>query len=848
MGNTPVIKNNEIHNNISSYKDFVIFCQNNISYEGFYGKYKYIVHAKDKCSAYDITQIIKLLKRSYHGDAPHKMFAEHISRVIVEICINSTQDLFKFSEVFAEYQQIYDIQNRQNYPTIFFQFNVDVKDSKFEIIHLHNPILFCKKNSDDCGGFIINIRNGDLERIKPYVISVIDEKLVIKCNGQTVNTIIQKGKESIGFGKLPPTFYIKNEDDLSFLQQPLDIKIWDKIKDFNNIINAETFKSFEYDRLQAAQVQRFWPYLRVCQKFLFEDFDDNLSERYTYWRQRVFLSSQFSKFVSMMPFLSLLLFAYYDGFYRDNLLAAAKEYYQTNKLKDEDILTVFQSGQTREKYDIYKKHKETDDIKNLVQTPDDKDNILHQTVVSEIFECVSITEGLLQIIENACLHAGGGLLSMRIYSRAKKSISKEFQKQDHVDYLNNKYSEKYFEYCNSGGKKNDYYLEVCLSDLSDKSIPDKFCENYTTGVDDSDNEELMKVCELLTKNRKYIDLKYFFAPTNSQRSIKKTFYNSMLENIVHHYGLDIFNTILTARNGIFSVCGYTEVYDNLEDVFGKVFAADKHSVENISQDFRTEFLKIIEKVENGSIAKVRTGILKNEHLEGTTYNILLPLSHAIDTVKTNREGVSMLQDYKLSSTFEAVYVDSAKVVAGISKTRSITQRRSNVEKICQNIIKEVGGIDKQNQVLCLDILHQIDGGGQRDCDFFEEIIKGVLLFVLKSGTQLAKTISKQDNPEIILPVAITNLSPFQFIEAARLIATYYTKEWEQSDVNLPAVQFQFYLKSVDIGKEIIFAGKDVAEVCDNITKSAMTNGSMTSEIITILQILQDVVTREQCNE
>ena len=242
-----------------------------------------------------------------------------------------------------------NIFNNEKYKNKYILLNVDVSENGFDLNKLHNNLLICCKYQKYCKGFIINIV-GDISRIKPYVQNIIAKNIFVICNSM----LIEPDLASVG--KLPPAIFF-NSKDLSFFKSPLSYDLWELVSG-EEPINTKTF-SDDYEK-------RYWTYLRMCQKFLFEEFDDNASAEYTKLRKEAFSNEKFFKeYIQKMPFLALCIFSIYDNFYRNNLLKQAKKYYGKKVLKIEDLLLSEQRNQSWNDYEKYCSNKDNYDIKNL---------------------------------------------------------------------------------------------------------------------------------------------------------------------------------------------------------------------------------------------------------------------------------------------------------------------------------------------------------------------------------------------------------------------------------------------------------------------------------------------------
>lgn len=723
----------------------------------------------------------------------------------------------------------------------------------FDPLLLHNFVAIYSKFSDYFKKYYLRIYSNNTEKSSEGNLFTIAtyfaafEQSTIFYNNKIVSFKTSK------FGALPPIMYV-NDNILRLLQKPLPIELW------NNIQNND-----DLDKIKLNQYKIILPYLKVCQRYLFKEFAGNLSKEYTELRMIAFRSKQFKKYVDSMPFLALLIFSMYDSFFRNDLLYNAKIYYEDTKLIKSDLLLQEQYKQEFKKYKKYIDNKETADIKNLISEYDkiSKNVIIHSTVISEIFECISIAEGLLQILENAVLHAGGGSLSLRIYNRSKGIRNGKPKEAEHIEYLNDVYNESYFSFINSVNK-TDYFLEVQVSDLSDKSIPLKFIDNYTSdiyldggGEIERKNREKVKKLIESAKNG-LIDLKYFFNPEDKQLDVKREFFTLLSENLVFHYGLEIFTNILTSRKGIFAVCGYKDSYDNLNDVFQEYINEFVESIRELSKRF-PNFNKHINYEDIKKI--VRDKITQNADMNGTTYRVLLPLNHiAASSTNAVSNEIGAQIDFAEANKYETVVISREHILNGIKKADTVYDKRKNIKNVAKCIrdyisekLKTNSKTDNTSYLLCINF-------NNVDNTYFEEIIKGIALFILDKNDEHKDEAKGANNSEyLVIPVAIINLTSFQLIEAARILAIYYGNS---NITNLEFSRFQFYLKTkwhetedsadkminIPNYKELIFSGENLAKVKENLIKTAMSNGAMSSELAVLDQMLGGMIKRGIQNE
>ena len=749
------------------------------------------------------------------------------------------------------------IKCNEMYNETILRFDVELLDVSSSLPLLHDYIMLCNKFKHSYRGIILNITSkstqsiDDKHRVKAYISVTINNNFYVIFNNELLINDISS------IGKLPPAIYVTkdNPKELAFLKRPLSREIWTKIiqRSLDNDetiipINSTTFRDDVKNTDEYTTAKKYWPLLRMCQKYLFDSFSSNESIVYTQLRSQLYSSSEFyDRYVSKMPFLSVCVFALYDQFFRDDLLQKYKEKTGIRELYVEDFLLSKQQKQRWDRYEQYEKVKDLLDIKNLLLDVNTDSLVIHKTVESEIFEAIMITEAILQILENAVFHAGGGLLSMRIYSQALGLKNRSPRHPIHVKYLKETYGLDYLNYL-----KTNFFLEVYISDLSNMSIPEKFIENHCDEkVVISDEREAIR--DLLISNKSKINLNYFFNPTDDQTKIKSNFYKMSVDNVVHHYGLDIFNSILTSRNGIFSVVGYGDSYDNLDDVFNGIYKPLYLSISNSEElsmsifNFLDYDLNQLNDEKKKRVNKIRNNLQKNKELQGTCYRVLLPLNHLpTSSFSYPQNEIIFSEDIGLMNLGEdiPIIIDKNTILNHkylrlhnpLDDQYTIKHKEENI-----NIIADIISIyyddlfPLSNKCLCLNLY---EGDCEMDVDiYFEEIVKGLLLFALRESTKKYNT-AKQ------LPIAIVNLSAFHLIEGARIIATYYAKNDLSEQFNV-FKKIPIYLKSIEIGKELVFEGNNVLEITEKLIKTAMTNGTMYNELTTIIDIFNKMQSNKQ---
>ena len=162
--------------------------------------------------------------------------------------------------------------------------------------------------------------------------------------------------------------------------------------------------------------------------------------------------------------------------------------------------------------------------------------------------CVDFAQGIEQAVENAFFHAGvneeEGCAAFNIRIRKSQDI----------------------EYYNRNEDKVDYFIEIYVTDLlydSEKyiGIVGKFIENAKKRYENLDekNKQEWKVQELNPKEWKETDIKLDDMFRGGDPGSIYSKYLSRQENVAYHYGLQIFNNVVSSNSGYLGVWS-KEVY------------------------------------------------------------------------------------------------------------------------------------------------------------------------------------------------------------------------------------------------------------------------------------------------
>ncbi len=468
----------------------------------------------------------------------------------IEIRIEKNRDYDKF------WDEYIDCNNELKEEYRHGKINFIVKFNKSEDVDeqlLFNYYLIANKYKD-VAEFILYVyldenreeNNPALFKLSHYGFLQQSNSRIVYSNGKIENFL----KKTIrGVKRQVPVVCI-NFDSLHFLRTGIDEEKWKRIKE-GNIINIETGDG----QLENVIYKQCW-------RLLFE----NIETGNTYLsklRKELYECDEFFELIKGIPILSLLIFAMSDYAFREDAVGKYKSEIKNItgqsivNLKNEDFLYELQNIQKREYFEVNRMTaKAAYDNKTIWSSY--KNKKIHPFVIKEMYEAIIIAEGIIQLLENIVFHAGKqgndgeGLLS--IYVRNFENDKKIFEK---------KYP-KYIEYCNRERINSKYLVEVIIADLSGTNIPQKFMVNNLQFINDNKNEIDKRIKELGGNESipEEISLSSFFRPTTEESIFWSAFF-SFPDKVINHYGLQIFDSIISTKGGLVEVESGSSMYSSI---------------------------------------------------------------------------------------------------------------------------------------------------------------------------------------------------------------------------------------------------------------------------------------------
>lgn len=196
-----------------------------------------------------------------------------------------------------------------------------------------------------------------------------------------------------------------------------------------------------------------------------------------------------------------------------------------------------------------------------------KDNIEDslENIEQEIFDARDMAEGLLQILENI-YHSEyhKGYFCFRIHNNAPDRSEA---------YLKKEYSE-YMESVSESNSLFTNYLEMKVADFSHKTIPVQFYESFTQRLMEAESAERETYGKIQKEVEKITVASFYDETTEFWKQ-----YNALSDNVIHHYGIQIFQSLVACYQGYFQVCSRSmekpipekEYYSTLKGMEKSVF-------------------------------------------------------------------------------------------------------------------------------------------------------------------------------------------------------------------------------------------------------------------------------------
>lgn len=503
---------------------------------------------------------------------------------------------------------------------------------------------------------------------------------------------------------------------------------------------------------------------------------EGIKHLYSKKRIEYFQSENFHRIIHDLPILALFIFSIY------------------NRTKGCDAI---KDWKEQERLETGKKsiHMHLEDINEIFPAEDE--------IIADIFNAWDISDGLLQLIENIVFYAGKeksqgeGILSLRIHRNSKLPDNKfdedselyQRYKQYFRGYRNeyvidketnqeilemdllNKYRKNLMDYISKGQyvegvvieryeyirklieqrrlwrREPEYFLEIQLADCSGKNMMDVFLKNLKDRNDPNYNK------------LKDLPVSSFFNPNKSEKRAFEEYYKG--DNIIKHYGLQIFASVILNNEGGFEV--------KSQGNNGKF-----ESYSNTTKDNNDRLL-----------------------LSGTQYDILLPL-----TIQEKINNVNTLMNADINYKFLELtqLEEDEKSQEIIDDYYKVLNQMREKENCIEELVEILGKISNRERVLVFDC-DKIKNSNE-----FEVFCKSLLFIFVQ-----------EENRNKFLNVAIKNCEEYHFVNMIRFFTIYYDKNGKNN-----WLRNQIYLCGKDSMEEFLISGQDIQVMLARMEKLAFS--------------------------
>lgn len=365
-----------------------------------------------------------------------------------------------------------------------------------------------------------------------------------------------------------------------------------------------------------------------------------------------------------------------------------------------------------------------------------------------------VADGILQLMENVH-HATGrtGFMSIRVHENTPDK-----------SYLRKRYG--------IDDREHAFYYEIRLLDLSEENIVESFQRRMQDipGVD-------------------RLQVKHFFKRTDDE-AIRDFWeiYNQKEENLVHHYGLQVFSSIVSANGGVF-----------------KVISSSKYEYDEDSEKYTNE---------NGW----NQGDSGRVHLPGTEYIVLLPLCGREQRLVTSVE-VDAEYQYDMDAEYEVKeYEEETEEPIPVDVYASQEQKEAVINRLAEKMYDGLNGleasIDPGKVFIAFFSIEKWSGG------FLEIYCKALILC----------GIWRQARKRGKFYCVISGCTENQIVEIARLFAIFYCKTGMREYLS----DMQIYLAGED--EELLITGRSLNSLYALTSKIMLVKG-ISKETTNIMRYL-----------
>lgn len=383
-----------------------------------------------------------------------------------------------------------------------------------------------------------------------------------------------------------------------------------------------------------------------------------------------------------------------------------------------------------------------------------------ETIDQEIFNARDMADGILQILENIYhSESRSGYFCFRIHSN-KLHRSKEYLYNTYMNYMKN---------WRNSGEEAQYFLEIKVVDFSHYTIRQQFKLDLKNRMQQADTGD-KRIYDMLFSKIDNIKVSSFF-----DTSIFHDFwdaYNSISENVVHHYGLQIFESIVSCYNGFFEVRSQNTKKLCLETDFYSTCHTNP--------------------------------VMKETGLPGTQYDILIPFQKQDSMQKTSLDvNINYTDELNMKYTpcegIGFAYPHCLKIFNDVYKKKDLTYQECKKQVI---------------RVLLNELQDKLKNSSEDNIVHFSA--KNISLSAIELFCKVLMLYIAQKPSYKNCYIMITDCTQSHFVEITRMMALFYNKQGQ----NPLMKNTQIFLSGIKEGEEFLITGSNLGEAIGSTEKLA----------------------------
>lgn len=399
----------------------------------------------------------------------------------------------------------------------------------------------------------------------------------------------------------------------------------------------------------------------------------------------------------------------------------------------------------------------------------DIDNDTWEKIEEEIVNARDMADGVLQLLENI-YHSESkkGYFCFRVH-KDSSDRSGQYLRKEYKDYM---------EVWDENGNAPLDFLEIKIADFSHLSIPIQFYKDFEHRMEAAEKTD-RKVYQSLACQAGNLGVASFFGTDDESWNLFWNKYNSISENAVHHYGLQVFESLIACYDGYFQVKSQET----------RKLKRDRELYSTHGQSSASDMVEYA--------------------LPGTQYDILMPFRRQVQlqnlslNVNINYTD-GLLADYAVCEGIEFTRKYCREVVESVNEEYPDISYQECKEQVIRVLADRLNERIRERRLRNgkKQIIHF--SAGKISMTATELFCKAVMLNISRKS------------PKEGFYVMITECTPSHFVEITRMFALFYNKQGE----NLLMENTQIFMSGKKEGEEFLITGSNLGEAIGSTEKLA----------------------------